>query len=301
MICGYRRSPASITKPDRIVKSDMKSMWVDVDDGRLYVEVAGRGEPILLVHGWPLDHRMFAPQVVELREHFTAITYDRRGFGKSEARPDLRLELDDIDRILDHIGLPSVHLLGMSQGGRIALRYAVTRPQRIRSLLLQGAVVDGIDVRDSTDDHVPVAEYAKLVGDGKLAQVVSRWLRHPMMWLGDNQEAAQRLLQTILEDYSGSDLINYDEHSYVFDGDVLAAMGNFPRPTLLLTGARETETRRLHANVLKQHIPSCREVIFEKSGHLSNLTEPQNFNRTVIDFCNSVDSHVAPSGSGTLD
>ncbi len=279
----------------------MSSGWVEVGDGRLYVEVAGRGQPILLIHGWALDRRMFAPQVEGLSGRLTVITFDRRGFGKSEAPPDLRLELDDIDRILDHFGLASVHLLGMSQGGRIALRYAATRPERIRSLLLQGAVVDGFDVPDHDDDHVPVAEYARLAKDGKLAEVVERWLQHPMMWTGENHAAERRLLLTIIADYPGSDLINYDADCYAFDSDVLGTLASFPRPTLLLTGARETETRRLHANALKQRIPRCREVILENSGHLSNLTESRIFNEAVIDFCAGVDEAAPSSGGGALD
>ena len=279
----------------------MSSGWVDVDDGRLFVEVAGRGQPILLIHGWALDRRMFAPQVEALSGQFTVITFDRRGFGKSEAPPDLRLELDDIDRVIDHFGLASVHLLGMSQGGRIALRYAATRPQRIRSLLLQGAVVDGFDVPDHDDDHVPVEEYARLAKDGRLSEVVERWLQHPMMWTGDSHAAARRLLQTIMADYRGSDVIDYDADSYAFDSDVLGALASFPRPTLLLTGARETKTRRLHANALKQRLPRCREVMLENSGHLSNLTEPRLFNQAVIDFCTRVDAEAPSSGSGTLD
>ena len=281
--------------------SDSSSRWVDVDDGRLYVEVAGQGQPILLIHGWALDHRMFTPQVEALSDRFSVITFDRRGFGKSEAPPDLRLELDDIDRILDAVGVPSVHLLGMSQGGRIALRYAATRPQRIRSLLLQGAVVDGVDIPEHDNDSVPVAEYARFAKGGKLAEVVEHWLQHPMMWLGDNHESERRLLQTIMGDYSGSDLINYDEDSYAFDSDVLGALANFPRPTLLLTGARETQTRRLHADALKQRLPCCSEVILEKSGHLSNLTEPLVFNQAVFDFCTGVDEEAPLSGGGTLD
>jgi pimeloyl-ACP methyl ester carboxylesterase len=189
----------------------------------------------------------------------------------------------------------------MSQGGRIALRYAATRPQRIRSLLLQGAVVDGFDVPDHDDDHVPVAEFARLAKDGKLVEVVEHWLRHPMMWLGDKHESEYRLIRNILEDYPGSDLINYDEDSYAFDSDVLSALANFPRPTLLLTGARETRTRRLHADALRQRIPCCSEVILEQSGHLSNLSESRLFNQAVIDFCTRVDEEALLSGSGTLD
>lgn len=279
----------------------MQSLWVDVGNGRLYVEVSGRGRPILLVHGWPLDHRMFAPQVGALSEHLTVITYDRRGFGKSKASPDLRLELDDIERILDEIDVPAIHLLGMSQGGRIALRYAVARPDRVRSLLLQGAVVDGLNIPGHDDDHVPVAEFARLAKDGKLQEVIERWLRHPMMRLGDEHVQEYRLLQTILHDYAGSDLVDYDAGSYSHTNDVLAALADFPRPTLLLTGARETHTRRKHAEALLARIPDCHEVIFENSGHLSNLTEPALFNQAVIDFCRRIESDKASSARGALD
>lgn len=265
-------------------------MWVDVEDGRLYVEMAGDGQPILLVHGWPLDHRMFAPQLSMLCSHFTVVTFDRRGFGKSKAHPDLRLELDDIDRILDSIDAPAAHLLGVSQGGRIALRYAATRPQRVRSLLLQGAVVDGFDVDDSGDDRVPVAQYAELARAGKLPELIEHWLRHPMMWLGDHREREYELLRNILEDYSGTDLIDYAADKYAFRHDMLAKLAEFPRPTLLLTGARETRSRRMHANELLRLIPDCRENVFSNSGHLTNLSEPTRYNQAVIDFCSEVDA-----------
>ena len=259
-------------------------MWVDVNGGRVYVEVTGSGAPILLIHGWPLDHRVFSPQVGAFGEHLTVIVYDRRGFGRSEAPPDLRLELDDIDRVLDALGHESVHLLGMSQGGRIALRYCATRPERIRSLILQGAVVDGLEVDDNETDRVPVAEFATLTRDGKLNEVRTRWLNHPMMQLDSIHTEAARLLSGIVAEYSGRDLIEFEPGNYEFSLDVLAALSNFDRPVLIVTGAGETEARRKHAAELLRRIPMSAEVILADSGHLSNLTEPDRFNQAVTDF-----------------
>ncbi len=268
-------------------------MWVGVSGGSLYVELTDQGPPVLLIHGWPLDHRMFLPQVGPLSNTLSVIVYDRRGFGQSEAPPDLRLELDDIDRILDELGLQSVHLLGMSQGGRIALRYAATRPHRIRSLILQGAVVDGLVIEHRDDDSVPIAEYAELAKAGKLNKVRENWLGHPMMRLDAKHQDKVRLLDRIVSEYSGVDLIQFEPASYTFSGDVLAAMSDFARPTLLLTGTEETEARRKHATELVQRIPNCREVIFRESGHLCNLTEPDLYNKAVIDFCRSVEQDAS--------
>jgi pimeloyl-ACP methyl ester carboxylesterase len=262
-------------------------MFVATEDGRLYVHSAGSGEPLLLIHGWPLDHRVFGPQQEMLAEHFRVLAYDRRGFGRSTAPPGLDRELDDIDRILDAAGAPSAHLLGMSQGGRIALRYAATRPQRTRSLILQGAAVDGLPTEG--DDDVPVAEYAELVRAGRVDEVRARWLAHPMMQLGPGNEAAARLLTEILEDYDGTDLQHLAPGGYGFDKDVLASIAAHGIPTLVLTGGRETAARKRHAHVIAERIPNAVEITLEQSGHMSNLTEPARYNSSVIAFCRGID------------
>ncbi len=268
-------------------------MWVSVSGGRLYVELTIKGPPVLLIHGWALDHRMFSPQVGPLSKTLSVIAYDRRGFGQSEAPPDLRLELDDIDRILDELGFESVHLIGMSQGGRIALRYAATRSRRVRSLMLQGAVVDGLVFAGRDDDSVPIGEYVDLAKAGKLNKVRKKWLGHPMMRLDAKYKDEIRLLCSIVSDYSGIDLIQFDPDSFTFSVDVLAAMSEFARPTLLLTGKEETEVRRKHAADLMHRIPNCSEVIFGDSGHLCNLTEPDLYNQTVIEFCRKAEEDAA--------
>lgn len=269
-------------------------MWIDVGQGRLYVEITGIGPPLLAIHGWPLDHRVFEPQVSGLSSSLKVIAYDRRGFGKSEARPDLRLEVADIDHILDALDLPSVHLLGMSQGGRIALRYAVTHRHRLRSLILQGAVIDGLHVAEPDADRIPIAEYSALAKSGRLDEVRRRWLRHPMMQLGAGFDAASDLLQGILADYAGADLIDFDANRYHFSADLLTALSALNVPTLLLTGAQETRARKRHADEIESRVADCVRLQLESSGHLSNLTEPERYNRAVREFCAKVETAGGP-------
>lgn len=264
-------------------------MWVNVSGGRLYVEVCGAGPPILLIHGWPLDHRIFSSQTGALSEVLTVIAYDRRGFGASDVPPDLRLELDDIDQILDALGLDSVHLLGMSQGGRIALRYATTRSKRVRSLILQGAIVDGFDPESDDDDSVPIDDYVALARQGRLDQVKSRWLQHPLMRADTGAGQPADMVRRIIDQYSGQDLIHYEPDSYVFDRDVLGELQRFTRPVLILTGGRETSTRRQHAAELMRRLANCQEVVLNESGHLCNLTESAKYNAAVSTFCLSAE------------
>lgn len=279
-------------------------VWVDSVDGRIYMLVEGDGEPLLLLHGWALDHRLFTPQIEALSGRFRLIVPDRRGFGRSEAPPGLGREPGDIERMLDALGCEDAHLLGMSQGGRVALRFATLYPNRVRSLLLQGAPVDGLDVDVPAHDRVPIAEYVELAGAGRLDEVRRHWLAHPMMRLGKGHVAESRLLETILADYQGRDLASSEADGDAFDLDVLGAMSRFTRPALLLTGAHETASRRRHAEALLERMPVCSEVVFAHSGHLCNLTEAAGYNAAVARFCAAVDTPSLPPGrsaSSALD
>jgi pimeloyl-ACP methyl ester carboxylesterase len=264
-------------------------MWVDVDGGRLHVVTAGRGSPILLLHGWPLDHRVFEPQIRYLERFFHVVAFDRRGFGRSEAPPDLLRELDDIDRVMQAFGLGSVHLLGMSQGARVALRFAATRPQRIRSLIVQAPAVDGIALDEPEPERIPMDEFAKLARAGRMDEVRERWLAHPMMALGAGHARLKRRVEEIVAGYEGKDLLDYSPGRQAFPHDVLGSLSRFERPCLVLTGAYETATRREHARRLLESLPDGEEIVFEHSGHLCNLTEEHAYNLQVADFCARVD------------
>lgn len=279
----------------------MKAQYVESGDARLFAEVSGGGPPIVLLHGWPLDRRTFALQAPALSRYFTVISFDRRGFGKSQGSPDMRLELDDIDRILDSFADSPAHLLGMSQGARIALRYAITRPERLRSLILQGAVVDGLPVPECAEERTPIAEYAELARQNRLDEFRRLWLRHPMMTIGAEHGEALSLINSMLEDYRGADLRDYAPEMYAFPVDVVGALPRIMLPTLILTGANETEARKAHARTLVRLMPDAREIILPKSGHLSNLTEAAIYNQAVIDFCLRVDTRRNQSGRRALD
>lgn len=271
----------------------MRERFIELPDGKLFAVEVGSGQSIVLLHGWPLDHRMFAYQLQELASSFRVVAVDRRGFGNSTAPADMSRELDDIDRLIEQLDLGSVHLLGVSQGGRVALRYAATRLERLRSLLLQGAVVDGLDVLEPESERVPIERYAELARTGRLHEVIEHWLQHPMMVLPEGNATERQLLNDIVAEYNGMDLVNYDSQHYQFSENVLAKLGASALPIMLLTGAKETEVRKRHAKEILKRVANCREIVFKQSGHLSNLTEPEAFNRAVSDFCHSIDRNVA--------
>src|SRR5687767_7839435 len=96
--------------------------YAEARDGtQLHVKDMGKGEPVILIHGWPLTGDMFEYQTLALLEAgYRVITYDRRGFGQS-GHPadgyDYDTFADDLASVIDTTGVESVSLVGFSMGG----------------------------------------------------------------------------------------------------------------------------------------------------------------------------------------
>jgi haloacetate dehalogenase len=115
---------------------------ITVDGVRLAVRVGGDGPPLVLLHGYPQNHRCWSKVLPALLPHFTCILPDLRGYGDSDAPPDdaahetyskRRMALD-LCGILDALGYAQTHVLGHDRGARVAYRFALDHPARLRRL-----------------------------------------------------------------------------------------------------------------------------------------------------------------------
>ena len=109
---------------------------VAVDGGTLYYEARGSGPAVVLLHGGGLDLGMWDPQVEPLARSFRVIRYDARGHGRSTARMGPYSTLEDLRRLLDHLGVARAHLVGLSMGAGVALDFAINHPERVSKLAL---------------------------------------------------------------------------------------------------------------------------------------------------------------------
>jgi 3-oxoadipate enol-lactonase len=105
----------------------------------LYYEIHGSGEPVLLIHGLGSSTRDWDRQVPELAEQFQVIVFDVRGHGRSSKprqRYSVKLFADDTAALIRHLGVGSVHVVGISMGGMMAFQLAVDAPELVRSLVI---------------------------------------------------------------------------------------------------------------------------------------------------------------------
>jgi 3-oxoadipate enol-lactonase len=106
---------------------------------QLYYEEYGQGLPVVLIHGFPLDHSIWNPLVPLLKDHARLILPDLRGFGKSPASEStpvftMRMLADDILNLLDQLKIEQAVLVGHSMGGYVSLNFAHSYPHRLLGL-----------------------------------------------------------------------------------------------------------------------------------------------------------------------
>ena len=123
----------------------VKSGTVKVNGVDLYYEVAGRGEPLVLIHGNGGDRRHWDFQFEPLSKEFQIIRYDVRGYGKSVfTNPDIEFSHhDDLKALLGYLEIESAHISGISMGSGIAIDFALAYPKRCKSLIPIGAWANG--------------------------------------------------------------------------------------------------------------------------------------------------------------
>jgi pimeloyl-ACP methyl ester carboxylesterase len=233
---------------------------------------------------------MWDPQIAALSRHFRVIRYDRRGFGRSTGSEDISWDAADLNALLDSLGVGAVHVVGMSQGGRVALQFARSYPSRISSLVLQGTPPpDGFGLPWSGADRPRFEEWGALAQREGLEAFKRAWSAHPMMAIPAGHPDARKRLAAMLAEYKGGRLL----HPAPPSGPAAAiTMVDLPRidvPTLVLAGETELPFLQIVARALAYYIPNARLSIIAGGGHLVNLVEPGRYSAAIIEFLSTVD------------
>lgn len=110
-----------------------------VNGVELAYEVRGMGAPIVMIHGAQGDQTMFNDLASDFATRFRVLTFDQRGSGLSE-KPEMDYTIamlaDDTAALMEHVGFPAAHVLGVSMGGTVAQELALRHPRKVLSLIL---------------------------------------------------------------------------------------------------------------------------------------------------------------------
>lgn len=122
------------------------------NNGNINYEVRGEGDPIVLIHGFALDSRIWEKQVEELSKTNKVITYDLRGFGKSSLPNGKYSHTEDLHELLKELNIQDPKIVGHSFGGEIAVEYALNYPNEVNNLVLISPSLRGVKVNSEWED-----------------------------------------------------------------------------------------------------------------------------------------------------
>jgi pimeloyl-ACP methyl ester carboxylesterase len=246
--------------------------FLPLDDARLRWRIEGSGPALLLLHGWALDLDIWDLVVPRLVRHFTVLRFDRRGFGLSEGTPDIHRNVDDLAAVLDAAGIDNLALLGMSQGARLAIHFALRHPARVKALILDGAPAV------EAETELPLNQYRGELEAGGVSRLQAAVLANPLMQLHGESAAARDVLHKVVARYRGLDLLHAVARAAAPD------LRRLEVQAFIINGAEDSAERRQAGLLLQQTIAGARRIELPCAGHLALLDEPEAYARAVTQF-----------------
>jgi len=251
------------------------------DGGWLRYATVGAGEPVVFIHGFGLDCAMWDPQWRAFAEHHRVIRYDLRGYGGSSLPQRRYSHVDDLLALIDFLGAQPAHLVGLSLGGRVALRVAAERPGAVRSLTLADPALDGHTwSADWLQRWRKMTEAAK---PGDFAAAKKLWREHLLFEPANKHPKVAAALRVMIDRYSGWHL-GHPDPGTAPARPVAELLPSISIPTLVLVGELDLPDFQAIARRLVQEMPQAELRTLPGSGHMSNMEAPEIFNDLVLGF-----------------
>ena len=244
--------------------------------------------PVLLVaNSLMANGSMWDGNIAALADRYRVLRYDKRGHGGSgfSAGPYSIAQLaDDAIGLLDALGIQKVHFMGLSIGGMIGQQLGARYPERILSLSLCNTASE-MPPRSLWEERFEIARTQGIAGlvDG----TIKRWFTAPFIERAPQEieKVRQMILGTYVEGYMACG-------SAVRDMAQSTMLLKIKIPTLVLSGRHDPACTVDQGIVLNRLIDGSRMVIIEDAAHLSNIEQPEAFNKTVRQFIDSVDDSL---------
>jgi 3-oxoadipate enol-lactonase len=241
---------------------------------RLRYRDEGVGPAVVFVHGWTLDLDMWEPQS-PLAASIRVIRFDRRGFGLSSGEASTRRDVDDLHALITQLELARPLLVGMSQGARVVLDYALRHPTAAGALLLDGAPPFG-------ETDVPMRLFRDTARRDGVGAFRRLWADHALTQLVTGDPAIHALRQRLLARYRGADLLTAGEEG--LEPLEAGTLAQIRIPVRVINGECDVETRKDAGKTLHAALPASELIVVANAGHMPNLDAPLEYNRIVSDF-----------------
>ncbi len=253
-----------------------------VPNGELYYEVMGKGEPLVLIHGGAMDHRMWDDQFEHFAKKYRVVRYDVRGSGLSRSPYGGHRDYEELRMLLDHLNIDRAHLVGLSLGGRIAIDFAIVHPDRVLKLVPVSPGLSGYEFNAEPEQKCEQAireAYLKADFEGAAEAFLAGWTVGPRRHAEDVDPAfLQRVLALIRENIKpGLDA------GYMLEAEppAIGRLAEIKAPTLIVIGDLDMPGILEIAGRIEKEVAGSKKVVIKGAAHTVNMEKPEQFEKVV--------------------
>ena len=261
--------------------------YLPVRGGNLYYETAGEGTPLVLVHAGFLDSRMWDDQFQLFAKGKRVIRYDVRGFGRSSRPSEEYSDAEDLFALLKHLNIESVNILGVSNGGRIALDFASVHPAMVNSLILVSPGIRGYKSSGPEEDR----EWKELdkkgdmqdlaINENRIDDAVKMDLE---IWAPAQGTASKSRILSIATDNSHIHKNPPHRLQKSPEPPAFTKLNQIRMPTMLIVGDQDVKGMQLMTKRLHELIRGSKLSVIRGADHIANMSRPEEFNAIVSSF-----------------
>jgi 3-oxoadipate enol-lactonase len=264
----------------------------------LAVEEQGTGAPIVLVHGFPLDHTMWNAQIDALAERCRVIAPDLRGFGRSGFRDEVITMdqlADDLAALLEKLQVAApIVLCGLSMGGYVAFSFWRRHSGRLRGLILCDTRA-AADTAEAAAARLQMAQRVLREGPGPLVDTMTPRLLAPA-----RAEKHPKLIDSLRRVMLQTDpkAIAATARGMAQRADATAILPQIDCPTLVIVGELDVISPPQEMREIARAIPAARCVEIPAAGHMSPLENPAAVTTAMLEFLDGLPPTTA-TGTAT--
>ncbi|MBI3859571.1 MAG: alpha/beta hydrolase [Thaumarchaeota archaeon] len=261
--------------------------FLNVKGGKIYYETAGMGKPLVMIHAGFLDSRMWDEQFRIFSRENTVVRYDVRGYGRSNRPSAAFSDYEDLTALLDHLNFDKTCILGVSNGGRIALDFATVHPERVGGLILVSPGIRGYKGSGPEEDKLweeddkKFQEQERALKDGRVEEATRMDLD---IWAPAQNPSTREWLWKIASENSDAYRNPPNNLQKSPDTPPFERLSAIKAPTLILVGDRDLKGMQAIARGISKRIPGSELTIIAGADHIANTSRPEVFNELVGSF-----------------
>ena len=276
--------------------ADAATIRSKAPDGTGFIR-AGSGAPVLFIHGVGMDAAIWQPQITAMQDRFDVVAIDMLGHGASPLPPEnagLPDFADQAIRLLDHLGLDRVAVVGHSMGALVAQEIALRAPARVGALVCLNAVF-----RRPPELAQAVRERAAALGSpgdpSAIAATIARWFGNPIPpALSDAAATARAALESV-------DAEGYARTYRLFaNADTAHAnrLADLAVPALFMTGSEDRNSTPTMSAAMARLAPAGQCLVLSGEKHMMTIASPQKVTQCITAFLDQASSASASAEAG---